>query len=58
MKMALGDYYGVLPNTVLTKKQGNSGAATPEMAAMRGKRFMLDLYSEIQSDSNHSSSCY
>ena len=41
MKMALGDYYGVLPNTVLTKKQGNSGAASPEMALMRGKRFVV-----------------
>jgi phage/plasmid-associated DNA primase len=36
----LGDYAGVLPITVLTRKQGNSGSATPELADKKGIRFL------------------
>ena len=40
LQNTLGDYAGVLPVNVLTKKRGNSGEATPELADKKGKRFL------------------
>ncbi|AYV76933.1 MAG: D5-like helicase-primase [Barrevirus sp.] len=40
-QMAFGDYCGVLPVTVLTRKRAGSGAATPELAGQRGRRFIV-----------------
>ncbi|AYV76011.1 MAG: D5-like helicase-primase [Terrestrivirus sp.] len=41
MRYTLGDYFGVLPTTVLTKKRGSSSSATPELADKRGKRLLV-----------------
>jgi P4 family phage/plasmid primase-like protien len=41
MAAVLGDYSGVLPITFLTRKQGSSSQATPELAEMQGKRFVV-----------------
>lgn len=41
IKHMLGDYFGVLPVTILTKKKGASNAASPELADKYGKRFLV-----------------
>lgn len=39
-KATVGDYAGVLPSTVLTRKRADAGSATPAMAGMKGKRLV------------------
>ena len=41
IKNMLGDYFGVVPVTLLTRKQGSSSNATPELADKNGKRFLV-----------------
>ncbi|VBB18408.1 D5-like helicase-primase [Yasminevirus sp. GU-2018] len=41
IKSILGDYFGTVPVTILTKKRGASNSATPEMADKYGKRFLV-----------------
>lgn len=40
-QMAMGDYAGTLPISMLTQKRAASGTATPEMAMTKGKRFCV-----------------
>ncbi len=40
-KATVGDYAGVLPSTILTRKRCDSTTATPAMAGMKGKRFVV-----------------
>lgn len=39
--MALGDYAGTLPISLLTQKRSAAGTASPEMAMTKGKRFCI-----------------
>lgn len=41
LKGAVGEYYGTLPVTLLTKKRADAGNANPHMAATRGKRILV-----------------
>lgn len=41
IKKMLGDYFGVVPVTLLTRKRGTSSSATPELADKFGKRFLV-----------------
>jgi P4 family phage/plasmid primase-like protien len=38
IKKAFGDYYSIIPNTILTQKRVKSGSACPELADKAGKR--------------------
>jgi P4 family phage/plasmid primase-like protien len=40
-QLAYGDYCGVVPITLLTRKSGASNQASPELAELRGKRFVV-----------------
>lgn len=41
ISVTLGDYFGTIGNTFLTRKQGSVDAATPELADTKGKRFVV-----------------
>jgi hypothetical protein len=41
LKYTFGDYFGVLPTTILTRKKGSSSSATPELADKKGKRCLI-----------------
>lgn len=41
MKLSMGNYYGILATTVLTRRAGSSSNATPELADKRGKRALV-----------------
>jgi P4 family phage/plasmid primase-like protien len=41
LKATMGQYFGVLPTGVLTRKRGSSSGATPELADKRGKRYLV-----------------
>lgn len=41
MGMILGDYKGTVPITLITQKRGSIGAASPEIAQLRGLRYAV-----------------
>jgi P4 family phage/plasmid primase-like protien len=41
IQYTFGQYFGVLPTTVLTRKRGNASGATPELADKNGKRVLV-----------------
>jgi P4 family phage/plasmid primase-like protien len=41
MQYAMGQYFGILPTTVITVKHKNSSGARPELANKKGKRFLV-----------------
>jgi P4 family phage/plasmid primase-like protien len=41
VQYAMGDYFGILPTTVITVKHKNSSGARPELANKKGKRFLV-----------------
>lgn len=50
IKYALGDYYIACPITILTGKRGSSGAASPELARLKGRR--IGVFSEPGNNEN------
>ena len=41
VKGLLGDYFGILPITILTRKRQNSSGPTPELSDKNGKRLLV-----------------
>ena len=41
LQAAMGDYFGTIPITLLTKKRAGSSNASPELSSTRGKRFVV-----------------
>ena len=41
IKKAFGDYYGIMPHSVITQKRGKGGSAFPELADKAGKRVVF-----------------
>ena len=41
IQMIMGQYFGVVPITILTRKRGSSSGATPELADKFGKRLII-----------------
>ena len=41
MRMCLGDYFGVVPTSLVTEKRGGVGSLTPEIAQLQGKRYAV-----------------
>jgi P4 family phage/plasmid primase-like protien len=41
IKNMLGDYYGMVPVSIITRKRGASSSASPELADKYGKRFLV-----------------
>lgn len=41
MQYTMGQYFGILPTTVITVKHKNSSGARPELANKKGKRFLV-----------------
>ena len=50
LRSTLGDYFGTIDSSILTKKKKNSSNATPEIANKKGKRFIV--IQEIESSEN------
>lgn len=41
MRKCLGDYFGVVPTSLVTEKRGGVGSLTPEIAQLQGKRYAV-----------------
>jgi P4 family phage/plasmid primase-like protien len=41
MSKVLGNYYGIVPTTLVTEKRGKVGGLTPEIVELKGKRYAV-----------------